>query len=286
MLVFIHINKTAGSTVRYILRSSYGVRHCDVEPWHSARGEPPFSTADLFRLRRLYPDLASIAGHRITGYVDLREPGTDVTTFTILRDPLKLCASRFQYHVDHRRKKHLVFEDWIQQDWLRNAQTQRIAGTQSVDDAIRVIGEREMFVGLTERFDESMVLLKALRAPDLNIAYSSVNVAKRGSIAASLLEGRRTRQALVDANQADLALYEHASNALYPTFEREYGVGLDEAVLEYRNASGKTFNRRNLTLSRVKRHGLYRPVLRLYRGRRTRRAVEKLLDRPSTVGDR
>jgi len=199
---------------------------------------------------------------------------------------LKLCASRFQYHVDHRRKKHLVFEDWIQQNWLRNAQTQRIAGTQSVDDAIRVIGEREMFVGLTERFDESMVLLKALRAPDLNIAYSSVNVAKRGSIAASLLEGSRTRQALVDANQADLALYEHVSNELYPTFEREYGVSLDEAVLEYRNASGSTFNRRNLTLSRVKRHGLYRPVLSLYRGRHTRRAIEKLLDRPQAVGDR
>ena len=34
VLVFIHINKTAGTTLRYILRSSYGTRHCDVEPWH------------------------------------------------------------------------------------------------------------------------------------------------------------------------------------------------------------------------------------------------------------
>lgn len=280
MLVFIHINKTAGSTVRYILRSSYGVRHCDVEPWHSAKDAPPFSAADLRRLRRLYPNLASIAGHRITGYVDLCEPGADVTYFTILRDPVKLCASRFQYHVDYRRKKHLVFEDWIQQDWLRNAQTQRIAGTQSVDDAIRVVGERGVFVGLTERFDESMVLLKALRAPDLNIAYSPVNVARKGSIAASLLADSRTRQALVDANQGDLALYEHVSNELYPTFEREYGAGLEEAIVAYRNASRKTFNRRNLTLSRVKRHGLYRPMLHLYRVRHTRRALEKLLDRP------
>ncbi|MGH3136351.1 MAG: hypothetical protein ACRDPV_07655, partial [Gaiellaceae bacterium] len=247
--------------------------------WHGAQGEPPFSASDLLRLRRLYPDLASIAGHRVTGYVDLSEPGTDLAYFTILRDPVKLCASRFQYHVDYRRKKHLVFDDWIQQEWLRNAQTQRIAGTQSVDDAIRVISERSLFVGLTERFDESMVLLKALRARDLNIAYSPVNVAKKGSIAASLLEDRRTRQALVDANQADLALYELVSNELYPALQREYGVGLDEAVLEYRNASGKAFNRRNLTLSRVKRHAFYRPVLRLYRGRRTRGTLEKLLDR-------
>jgi hypothetical protein len=280
MLVYIHINKTAGSTVRYILRSSYGVRHCDVEPWLGGTDATAFSTADLRRLRRLYPDLASIAGHRVTGHADLREPGTEFRYFTILRDPVKLCASRFQYHVDHRRKKHLVFDDWIQQEWLRNAQTQRIAGTQNLDDAIRVIGERDMFVGFTERFDESMVLLKALRAPDLNIAYSPVNVAKKGSIAASLLEDERTRQALVEANRADLALYEHVSSELYPAFEREYGAGLGEAVLEYRNGSHARFNRRNLTLSRLKRHGLYRPVLHFYRGKRTRPLVEKLLDRP------
>ena len=284
MLVFIHINKTAGSTVRYILRSSYGLRHCDVEPWHGVRDDPPFSTSDLRLLRRLYPDLASIAGHRLTGYADLHEQGTDFVYFTILRDPLKLCASRFQYHIDHRQKKHLVFEEWIQRDWLRNAQTQRIAGTDNVDDAIRVIAERGMFVGLTERFDESMVLLRALRARDLNIAYSPVNVAKRGSIASKLLADSRTRQALIEANRSDLALYEHVTGELYPGFEREFGAGLADAVLEYRRTSYQTFNRRNLTLSRVKRHGLYRPMLRLYRGRGTRRALEKLLDRPHSSG--
>ena len=282
MLVFIHINKTAGSTVRYILRSSYGLRHCDVEPWHSARDDPPFSTSDLRRLRRLYPELASIAGHRLTGYVDLREQGTDFAYFTILRDPLKLCASRFQYHIDHRKKKHLVFEEWIQRDWLRNAQTQRIAGTQDVDDAIRMIGARGMFVGLTERFDESLVMLKALRARDLNIAYSPVNVARRDSIASRLLADSRTRQALVDANRSDLALYEYVTRELYPGFEREYGARLQEAVSEHRSTAQQTFNRRNLTLSRMKRHALYRPMLRLYRGKSTRRALEKLLDRPQS----
>jgi len=283
VLVFVHINKTAGSTVRYILRSSYGVRHCDVEPWHDANDGAPFSTADLRRLRKLYPRLASIAGHRITGYADLEEEGTDFAHFTFLRDPLKLCASRFQYHVDHRRKKHLVFEEWVQRDWLRNAQTQRIGGTQDAEDAIRVIGERGMFVGLTERFDESLILLKALRANDLDIAYSRVNVAKKDSIASTLLADPRARQLLVEANESDLALYEHVSRELYPAFEREYGEGLAGAVLEHQRSSRRSFNRRNLTLSRMKRHGLYRPTLKLYRGKSTRRALELVLDRPSHV---
>jgi Galactose-3-O-sulfotransferase len=280
MLVFVHINKTAGSTVRYILRSSYGSRHCDVEPWHSARDDRPFSTQDLRRLRRIYPRLASIAGHRVTGHTELREQGTEFAYFTFLRDPLKLCASRFQYHIDHRKKTHLVFEEWIQQDWLRNAQTQRIAGTQNVDDAIRVIGEREMFVGLTERFDESMVLLKALRAGDLDIGYSPVNVARKSSIASTLLADDRSRKALVDANGADLALYEYVTRELYPGFERDFGDGLADAVAGYRRDRRQSFNRRKLTVSRVKRHGLYRPLLRLYRSRATGSALERLLDRP------
>jgi hypothetical protein len=280
MLVFVHINKTAGSTVRYILRSSYGSRHCDVEPWHSGRDDPPFSTQDLRWLRRIYPRLASIAGHRVTGHTELREPGTEFAYFTFLRDPLKLCASRFQYHIDHRKKTHLVFEEWIQQDWLRNAQTQRIGGTQNVEDAIRVIGEREMFVGLTERFDESMVLLKALRARDLDLGYSPVNVAKKSSIASTLLADDPSREALVDANSADLALYEYVTRELYPGFERDFGDGLADAVFEYRRDRRQSFNRRNLTVSRMKRHGLYRPLLRLYRTRGTGRALERLLDRP------
>src|SRR3990170_5553097 len=164
MLVFIHINKTAGSTVRYILRSSFGIHHCEVEPWHAQWTGSPFSTQDLQRLRKLYPRLESIGGHRVTGYVDLQENGTEFKYFTFMRDPLKTCASRFQYNVQYRGKKDLVFEEWIQRDWPRNHQTKMIAGVADVDEAIRIIQAKNIFVGLTEHFDESTVLLKALLA--------------------------------------------------------------------------------------------------------------------------
>ena len=140
MLVFIHINKTAGRTVRYILRSSYGTRHCEVEPWHSPWEDSPFSASDLQRLRRIYPNLKSIAGHRLRGYVDLEANGTPNKYFTIMRDPLKTCASRFQFNV-HRKNKNLVFEEWIQQERVRNAQTKMIASSGDAAEAIRVIAE-------------------------------------------------------------------------------------------------------------------------------------------------
>ncbi|MEJ2558699.1 MAG: hypothetical protein P8186_21295 [Anaerolineae bacterium] len=178
MLVFIHINKTGGTTVSHILRSSYGLRHCQVEPWHARWTDPPFSAHDLQRLRRVYPNLKSIAGHRIFGHVDLQENGTEFRYFTLMRDPLKSCASRFQYKVQVSGKKNLVFEEWIQQDWTRNHQTKWIAGVDDVAEAIRIIQAKNIFVGLAERFDESMVLLKALMANDLSISYKRVNVAR------------------------------------------------------------------------------------------------------------
>jgi len=252
VLVFIHINKTAGTTLRYILRSSYGTRHCDVEPWHGPWTDPPFSTSDLQRVRRLYPRLASIAGHRISGHTDLEEAGTDLRYVTFLREPIALCASRFQYRLDHRKRSDLSFEEWIQKDWARDAQTQRIGGTTDANDAIDVIRRKNMFIGLTEAFDESMILLQALRAPDLDIRYAPVNVAKSSNIAKDLLADERTRGMLVEANRADLELYEHVKRELFPAQLQEYGPSLPESVGALREEGRKGFNRRNLAMYGIK----------------------------------
>ena len=280
MLVFVHINKTAGRTMRYILRSSYGPRHCEVEPWHAAFEDPPFSTEDLRRVRRIYPQLDSIAGHRIAGYVDLDETGTEFRYFTFLRDPLKTTASRFQYQVDYRKKQGLEFEEWIQRDWTRNSQTKRIVGVADVGQALRVIERKEMFVGIVERFDESLVMLKELRANDLNISYRRVNVSKRNTLAAQLLSDDHTRQLLTDANQQDLELYGYVKEELYPRLQSEYGDSLDDVVTEFRRSRNEEFNRLNAALFRLKQHGVYKPLLDLYRRPRTHRSVQKLLARP------
>ena len=69
-----------------------------------------------------------------------------------------------------------------------------------VAEAIRIIQAEHIFVGLTERFDESMVLLKALMAKNLNISYRPVNVARSNTLAQSLLSNESTRQMLIEAS--------------------------------------------------------------------------------------
>ena len=265
MLVFIHINKTGGRTVRYILRSSFGLRHCEVEPWDVPRPDRPFTTPDLQRLRKIYPRLESIAGHRVKGYIELQEDGTEFRYFTFMREPLKTCASRFQYNVQYRGKKNLDFEEWIQRDWPRDAQTKMIAGVADVDEAVRILKEKNIFVGLTERFDESILMLKGLMAENLNISYERVNVASDHSLAKNLLASPRTRQMLVEANQADLALYDFVRREIFPVFQQAYGPSLGRDLVVYQQNQHRDFNRWNLTLSRLKQYLIYKPVLNRYR---------------------
>jgi hypothetical protein len=265
MLVFIHINKTAGRTVRYILRSSFGPRHCEVEPGYGEQSDRPFSTDDLQRLRKLYPHLESIAGHRVTGYMDLHENGTKFNYFAFMRDPIKTCASRFQYNVQYRKKKNLVFEEWIQRDWTRDSQTKSIAGVADVDKAVRIIRDKNIFIGLSERFDESMLMLKELVANNLNISYRRVNVASDNTIAQNLLSNERTRRLLVEANQADQELYDYVRQELYPAYQKAYGPALEVDVARYQQTKENSFNQWNLTLSRLKQYAFYKPLLYVYR---------------------
>jgi len=265
MLVFIHISKTGGTTVTYILRSTFGVRHCQVEPWQSRWTGPDFSSDDLHRLREIYPHLESIAGHRVMGYVDLQENGTQFRYFTLMRNPLKRHASYFQYKVQEGGLKD-VFEEWVvQREWPRNQQTKAIAGAVDVAEAIRIIQKKNIFVGLAERFDESMVLLRALMANNLNISYRRVNVARSNTLAQSLLSTESTRQMLIEANQADLELYNFVTQELYPTYQREYGPSLEADVARYQQTQSNNFNYWNLTLCRLKHYMLYKPLLYRYR---------------------
>lgn len=265
MLIFVHMHKTGGTTLSHILRSTYGLRHCQVEPWHARWTGPAFSDKDLKAVRKLYPNLKSIAGHRVMAHADLHEDGEEFKYFTLIRDPIKLCASRFQFKVQISGKKDFVFEEWIKQDFPRNHQTKWIAGVADVNEAIRILHQKNIFVGLTERFDESLVLLKALVANDLNISYRPVNVAPKNTIKERLLSNKKTRQMLIEAQQEDLALYNYVKQELYPSFQREYGSSLETDVAEYQKIKNHNFNYWNLTLCRLKHYSIYKPLLYFYR---------------------
>ena len=238
MLAFVHIHKTAGTTLDDILAQSFGVRHCYLP---AVNGKTSLSADDYRRVQKLCPPIDSIAGHYVSAFSDLDTARPDVRYYTFLREPLVRCASHYQYQVQQQGKSY-PFEEWIVRDIKRNPQTTRIAGRNgTVSDAIELLKKRFFFAGLVERFDESLVIFRQLTGdPRLEIRYRRRRVAENDDIKNQLLANPRTRALMIEANRLDIELYEYAVQDLYPAFQRAYEGDLDRDVAEFKTSNGSS----------------------------------------------
>jgi hypothetical protein len=271
MLAFAHIQKTAGVTVNRILRRSFGLQHCDVEPW-SRVGEyydTSYSAEDHRKLKRLYPRLVSIAGHQVKPHSDLKDACPDVRYFTFLRNPETRTASHYQYAVQRMGEKE-PFKEWIKSEKRRDAQTKHIAGRADLESAIKILDEECLLVGLVERFDESLVILRRkLGDPRLDIRYTSENVARDSSVKTRLLDDPSTRALLRDANAIDNALYDYVVRELYERQKQAFGATLAEDVESFKARNAPSHVNLNAALNLIKRNLIYKPMLRYAQRTRT-----------------
>src|SRR5919106_6056227 len=185
MYAFVHIERTGGSTVISILRRSFGTGHCDIRlplarraddrPQHQLDRRVPVDAEVLRRVRRVYPNLKGIAGHNVKPYGDLCVSNPEIRFFTFLRDPAARLRSHFLNArlADHGPQE---FDRWITATWVHNWQTKMIAGEPNAQKAIELLSTRVEFVGVTERFDESVVMLgQWLQEPEFCPAYRRIN---------------------------------------------------------------------------------------------------------------
>jgi hypothetical protein len=260
MIAFVHINKTAGTNLKYLLRRSFGGKHCDVRLW------PPQSKSDRETKKRvltakdlrntkwIYPSLKSIAGHNVTSYSDLSTI-EGLRFYTFLREPIARTASHYQFMLRHDPNLE-PFEEWIKKSHYRNVQTRKIAGEANAVKAIEIIKKDFGFVGLSERYDESLLLFKKwANEPSLDVRYNSLNVAAKTGKASSLLTDPATLELMKDANSEDLKLYDFVVNEIYPPQVKAYGAYLEQDLLSFIDQN-KVFKKRKSNRGKIQR-GLY-----------------------------
>ncbi|MGM0988738.1 MAG: hypothetical protein ACQEXI_17415 [Pseudomonadota bacterium] len=211
-LFFVHIPKTAGTSFRVGLEEAFGSE--DIA-YNYGAGSPKTSglfldqaggfLRDHWCLRKRFEDagVKAVSGHvSAMQYMPLLGA---MRTLTFLREPLQRMASEYAHFVRHHEYKG-SFHDFYSRPIMHNRQSKILNG---VD--LEAIG----FVGLTERYTESLALLNARYG--LEIPRREDNRDKQRQGAAHQISAEDEAE-LKRLNRRDIRLYEQAAEL----FEARY----------------------------------------------------------------
>lgn len=266
MYAFIHIPKTAGTTLRFLFRQAFSGRHCDIKmPAHRRAENPWLEARDMRIVNMVYPNLAGICGHRVNCFTDLDERYPDIKYFTVLRDPLKRFISNFHHKYRGRMDECTpeALQAYAEDPAQRNIQTRWICGEEDAEKAIQMMETKIGMVMLTERFDESLLLLKHwLNAPEFEINYIARNLA-HARAPLPYFDDPQLLKIIEDANAHDLEVYRYVVEKRFPQQLEAYGAGFEEDLKRF-YARQQDFQPSSEPLwGKIKRNYLYKPMLHL-----------------------
>jgi len=235
-LVFVHVPKTAGTTLSWIIQRQYPAdRTIIIQPEEMLRKYRDFQTLSEDARRRLL----CIAGHIPFGVHRWLPQGARY--ITMLRDPVEWTLSFHSFvqrmpffdedpdlaaFRDVRSLNIDGFVDFLIRSNMADLQTRHISGqmdlrnllpphepmtSDSLDCAKRKLRADFECVGVVERFDESLLLMKR-KLGWRNIYYQRLNVSKARAGRAELPQA--TLNSILECNRRDVELYDEACRLL------------------------------------------------------------------------
>ncbi len=134
----------------------------------------------------------------------------------MLRDPVKRCVSHYAYGV-HRGAFGKPITEWIRDETWHDYQTRKLAGVADAARAREILENRVAFVGLVERFDESLRMLASL-LPEA--APPPAPVHRNRSPVQDLRDELLADPAVVDmiwsVHREDQRVYEYVRDVVWP----------------------------------------------------------------------
>ena len=227
-LIFLHIPKTGGTTLQNIIEQNYSPGQV-----HRHAGRLEFKKLTE-RQKRSYH---VISGHLYFGIH--REIPQSTAYFTMLRDPVDRIISNYYYVLrakDHRLHQRINAEKMSLADYvtsklnsqLDNGQLRLLSGIEEdipfggcssamLDRAKENLKRHFTVIGLTERFDDSLRLMKECFGWK-NISYQKANVTVDRPARTQI--DPETLQLIESCNVFDLELYRFAQAALDAQLQR------------------------------------------------------------------
>jgi hypothetical protein len=254
LLVFVHIPKTAGTTVRSIIRTNEPGERNRRPGANVFQGGGGVVTRALEKLREEARSLdldgvRILHGHNPLGireYLEPAFPDREFRYFTFLRDPIDRSLSHFFRLRDRpavlendepedneedvpQLPENATFEEALEAGYLHdNLQTRMLSGdpepfgevtTETLEQAKRNVREVLTVVGITERLDESLVLARQ------RLGWRSVLYYPGHRVNRSRPRGKEVpeelRRAAERANRYDAELYRFALEQFEQAPERD-----------------------------------------------------------------
>jgi len=226
-LIFLHIPKSAGTTLNRLIEWEYPLFEMySVDPvffrWSRAR---------LWHLsKRRLQRFRVFKGHMPFGLHELLPQSA--TYITVMRGAVERVISAYYFMSNYMlhpnywkfRREGWTLEDFVRRSPRENVQTKMIAGADydapcTTETLLRAKENLRYFsvVGLTERFEESLALMK-LRFGWRFDSYCSFNVTRKRPKKRELPQS--TLDLIAERNRFDMELYECARNLFEETINK------------------------------------------------------------------
>ncbi|MCH8207462.1 MAG: sulfotransferase family 2 domain-containing protein [Nitrospinae bacterium] len=224
MFIFLHIQKTAGTTLRYLINRNFPdsetllVKLMTQAHWDSFLKNKP---KNLSQLKLIYGHMKFGIHEHISG---------DCRYFTILRDPVSRVISHHRFLLSEAAlppgKKTLEeYVRWLSENNMDNHQTRVLAGSwfdndtsapsapEMLERARKNLDEHFILAGIQERFTESIALLNILMGWE-NKSFVTRNVTSNKGISypEKFEEESKLKSLIKKNNEYDYELYDYAKS--------------------------------------------------------------------------
>lgn len=267
IIAFSHIPKTGGLTLESILRRNFGMSHVTVF-YRRVSKQAIYRASDFRRDLRIHPRIRSLSGHALKAHSDLDEVGIPIKWYTLIRDPAKRFLSLYQHQYSRGRDQYRIpFQEWMETFVRTNQMVRWIAGEEDLEAAKQLIDEKFAFVGVMEKYDASLVLLKrAVGMPRLNIGYERpVNKAPNEEVRNQILASYdKYRDEVEQRNVLDRALYDFVMRTVWTEHAERFGIEeLDAAVQTEVGRTVGPLRKLRFLENRIYRNLVYKPAIRI-----------------------
>jgi len=237
--IFLHIAKTGGTTLHSILSWQYLGYPSYWTPRSDHWGETLRDLSER-RLRRL----KLLRGHFVYGAHEKLPDPSSATYVTLVRHPLGHVRSQYGYYQKDPSEKEKRLTTWDTSDvaeilsdedspWLDNVHVRRLAGIPAncknpvvscqrkhYEQAMENLEDNFSVIGITNQFDESVILMGKKLGWRRPLFYRSANVQHRSDPRDEI--SQRLQDLILEKNRWDFEIYKWARKRLKRHLSKEF----------------------------------------------------------------